>query len=520
MYKDYEGFHFEEISEYEILKLVKEIKISKSSAYRELSSRLFKDAFLILTKELAYLFNICIKSGVFPNEWGCAEVTPIPKVGDLHQVKNWRPISQIKLPGKLLERVIHRQLSLYFEDILDKNQHGFRSKRSTGTAIFDVLQELFNHWNDRCFTSCIFIDYSKAFDTIDHNILLEKLKIYGLDEISLKFLNSYLGNRHQRININTTTSSYSKLRCGVPQGSIIGPLLFIIYTNDIFLELEENEKMYMYADDTLLVNKGCDEETSVRNSQSCFNKIMTWCNLNKLTLNDNKTKHLCITNRKQTTTLKINSENNQLGNVDTYDYLGFAIDRKLTMNSHIDKIVKKVSFKLHTLTLMRRFLTTKTALLIYKVMIMPHFDYVDFVIDSSTQKGTDRIERLHKRAVRKIENTSDVENREQYDLLLNSYKLTSLYQRRNEHLLLLMYKHSRTNKDSLLLQRPKMELRSKNKVKFKQNFTDKTKVLNSPFYRGMYLWNQLPAHIQQIEEISVFKTNIRALITNGHLKCR
>ena len=278
--------------------------------------------------------------------------------------------------------------------------------------------------------------------------------------------------------------------------------------------------MYMYADDTLLVNKGCDEETSVRNSQSCFNKIMTWCNLNKLTLNDNKTKHLCITNRKQTTTLKINSENNQLGNVDTYDYLGFAIDRKLTMNSHIDKIVKKVSFKLHTLTLMRRFLTTKTALLIYKVMIMPHFDYVDFVIDSSTKKCTDRIERLHKRAVRKIENKSDVENREQYDLLLNSYKLTSLYQRRNEHLLLLMYKHSMTNKDSLLLQRPKMELRSKNKVKFKQNFTDKTKVLNSPFYREMYLWNQLPAHIQQKEEISVFKTNIRALIINGHLKCR
>ena len=93
---------------------------------------------MILTRELTYLYNICFQVGIFPAEWGCAEVTPIPKIGDLKQVKNWRPISQIKLPGKLLERIVHRQLSIFFEKILDKNQHGFRSRRSTGTAIFDV----------------------------------------------------------------------------------------------------------------------------------------------------------------------------------------------------------------------------------------------------------------------------------------------------------------------------------------------------------------------------------------------
>ena len=520
MYKQYEGFRFEEISEYEILKLVKDIKISKSSAYKELSSRLFKDAFTILIKEITYLFNICIQNGAFPTEWGRAEVTPIPKVGDLHYVKNWRPISQIKLPGKLLERVVHRQLSVYFEDILHNNQHGFRNKKSTGTAIFEVLRELFQNWNEKCYSSCIFIDYSKAFDTIDHNILLNKLKIYGLDANAQLFLKSYLDNRYQRININTIASNYSKLRCGVPQGSILGPLLFIIYTNDIFLEIEEKEKMYMYADDTLLMSKGYTEEIVIQNSQHCFNKVISWCKLNRLTLNEGKTKHLCITNKKHITTLKINAETNPLGNVDTYDYLGFCIDRKLNMNSHIDKIIKKVGFKLYTLTLMRRFLTLKTALLIYKVMIIPHFDYVDFVVDSATKKSTDRLERIHKRAVRKIENKSEYENKEEYDVLLHRYNLTTLYQRRTEHLLLFMYKNSKTNKDSLTIQRPKIELRSRNKVKFKQVLTDKTKVLNSPLYRGMYLWDQLPACIQNNENISIFKRNIQSMILSGAIKSR
>ena len=138
MNRDYPGFEFSEIADYETLKLIKDIKISKSSAYSALSSRLFKDAFFVLVRQLTYLFNRCITTGDFPFEWGLAEVTPIPKVGDLHKVKNWRPISQIKLPGKLLERVIHQQSSHYFENILNSNQHGFRSKKSTSAAIFDI----------------------------------------------------------------------------------------------------------------------------------------------------------------------------------------------------------------------------------------------------------------------------------------------------------------------------------------------------------------------------------------------
>ena len=193
-----ESFSFETTTEYEILKLVKDIKLSKSSAFPEISTRLFKDAFEILSLELVHLYNNCIQTGTFPTIWGYAEVSPIPKTGNLKLVENWRPISQIKLPGKLLERILHSQLTTFANNFLHKNQHGFRSNRSTSTTIFDVMQTLFQNWNENKYVSCVFIDYSRAFDTIDHDILLSKLKGYGLDDSAQKIMGSYLSHRCQR----------------------------------------------------------------------------------------------------------------------------------------------------------------------------------------------------------------------------------------------------------------------------------------------------------------------------------
>ena len=512
MFGDYDGLSFQSVTQYEVCKLIKEINISKSSAYTDISSRLLKDAFTVLIRELTHLFNTSIEYGIFPKDWGLAEVTPIPKSGDLSNVKNWRPISQIKLPGKLLERLIHTQLSIYFEKILNENQHGFRTCKSTGTALFDVLRDLFQNWNERKYSSCIFIDYSKAFDTIDYIILLKKLEIYGLDIKSLNFMKSYLFNRHQRINIRNDYSDYTKLRCGVPQGSILGPLLFIIYTNDLFLETLPEENIYMYADDTLSLNTGKTQLQAVQNSQQCFDKIITWCNLNRLTINKSKTKHLCVSRTKDLLNITILKDTEPLGNVDTYDYLGFTLDNHLTMLAYVDKIIKKINFKLYTMNIMRRYISERTALLVYKVMIMPHYDYVDFVIDSATKYKTNKLERLHKRAIRTIEYRLDMENRKTLDDLYSRYNLTSLYQRRVEHLLLFMYKISKDATKNIEFQRPKIELRSKNKVKFKFKFTNITKVQNSPFYRGTFLWDQLPNELQLEPKIHVFKNGVRALI--------
>ena len=173
------SFNFIWVQEVEIKRLVKEICITKSSAMEEINSRLLKDACEVLTFELTYIYNSCLQNGIFPRKWGISKVTPIPKTNtNSTKPADWRPIAQISLPGKLLEKIIHSQLSHYLDsnDILSMNQYGFRKGLSTNAAIFEVLKNLHQNWNDKLYSGCVFIDFSRAFDSIDHQILMEKLK--------------------------------------------------------------------------------------------------------------------------------------------------------------------------------------------------------------------------------------------------------------------------------------------------------------------------------------------------------
>ena len=187
------------------------------------------------------------------------------------------------------------------------------------------------------------------------------------------------------------------------------------------------------------------------------------------------------------------------------------------MTSHIDKNIKKVSYKIHTLNIIRRYISERTASLVYKAMIMPHFDYVDFVIDSALKNKTDRLERLHKRAIRTIEYEIVPERKRPVTEFYTRYNLTSLYQRRVGHLLFYMFKVGKQNIENLEMQRPKIELRSKNKVKFKNKFTNITKVQNSPFYRGVFLWDQLPIDLQGEAKLQTFKNGVRSLINQNKI---
>ena len=370
--------------------------------------------------------------------------------------------------------------------------------------------------NENNYVSCVFIDYSRAFDTIDHDILLSKLKGYGLDDLAQQMMKSYLAHRCQRTNFQGSKSLNKSLLYGVPQGSILGPLLFIIYTNDLFAHWASEKSLYMYADDTLIMSAGQTEQEAIEKSQERLNILTSWCCKNKLTINAKKTKHMCITNKKLLLTQHIQIDETDLANVENFEYLGIHIDNKLKMNLQVDKIFKKVSIKLHTFSIMRRFLTKETALLLYKVMILPHFDYVDFIADSATVESTEKIERLHKRAIRKVEFSQQYNQKGQYEKVLQNFGLTSLYQRRAEHLLTFIYKFKG---DIVRIdpQKPKIELRSKNKVKLKADFTSKVKVQNSPLYRGIFLWNQLPAETQLSTTLSEFKNNIRRHIDLGQL---
>ena len=504
-------FSFLWATEYEVKRLIKEIKITKSSAIEGLSTRLLKDAFEVLSFEITYLFNSCLQFGIFPLAWGLSMITPIPKTTCQSTDPNdWRPISQICLPGKLLEKIIHNQLYHYLEvnNILSENQYGFRKGLSTSTAIFDVLKNLHENWNDQNFSGCIFIDFARAFDTIDHQILAKKFDLYGLDTTSQKFLFEYMSCRKHNTTISGYKSSNAPVTYGTAQGSILGPLIFILYVNDIFAEINQDSSIFMYADDTLILCKSENINDVALKAKEALRKIIHWCEVNKLSINYKKTKYMVVKHTKVPIEPALTVGNVKISSVKQYEYLGMILDDNLLMNNYADAMWKKANAKIGILAKIRRFISDKTAARIYKTMIRPHMDYIDFVIDSSSADRVKKLDNLQRKALRRIEYCMVKENRMDYSTLQTKYNIEDLKLRRNRNLLKIIHAKSSSLK-SMDSESHRIELRSNTKVKIKMDFTAKTRVFNSPLYRGVRLWNSLPANLQTEKDKNTFKKKLR-----------
>ena len=216
------------VNDEETLSFCKLININKSSAMENLSSRIFKLAFITLITQFTYIINLTFVQSCIPLKWKIATVTPLFKTGDTFKCNNYRPISQLPLPGKIIEKIVHKRMSEFFEsnNILNKNQGGFRKNQSTTNTTSKFLDKIYNSINDKKLSIATYIDFSKAFDTVPHDILLKKLKLYGIRNHNLSWIQNYLENRKQRTVFNNNTSELLDITVGVPQGSVLGPLLF------------------------------------------------------------------------------------------------------------------------------------------------------------------------------------------------------------------------------------------------------------------------------------------------------
>ena len=223
----------------------------------------------------------------------------------------------------------------------------FAKGKSTALAIFDVLKDLYENWNEKMYSGCIYVNFSKAFETIDHEILLKKSQLYGFDNHSQNCLHNYITTRTQTTTEGEYVSERKSVRCGTAQGSILGPLIYIIYyVNDVLGLLGRENNLYLYADDMLIMASHKNVELMLCELQNRLDKICVWCRQNKLTINEVKTKYMIVSNVKVDPISTISIGGKKLGRVTQYEYLDMIIHEKLLMDVQIESMYQKANKKL------------------------------------------------------------------------------------------------------------------------------------------------------------------------------
>ena len=323
-------FEFHQITESDVAEAINRLSSSPSCSLDQITALMLKEAKTELLPILSHLFNLSISKRTFPEAWKISKVTPLFKAGRMDSSENYRPISIIATIGKVLERLVHSQCTAYLKqyDLLNENQFGFREKHSTGTCLVDFLHSIYEEVDKGGSVGTIYLDLSKAFDSVDHQILSLKLRSLGFRLSSICWFESYLNNHTQCTKVNDTLSKPMINECGVPQGSILGPLLFICYVNDMPYHLTHS-RAFLYADDAAIIVKNPSVDLITERLQCDLNKLKRWFDANKLCLNIKKTKSMLLSSNrsaKRDRECELKIDNANIESVNSFKYLGVHID--------------------------------------------------------------------------------------------------------------------------------------------------------------------------------------------------
>ena len=407
------NFKFKYVNEKEIYDELKNLKRKKAQGLDDFPPGLLKDAASLIAKPLTYVINMSLSEGVIPTEWKAAKVTPLYKSGPRTELENYRPISVLPTLSKILERIVHRQLLTYLESnrLLVNYQFGFRRKMSTEFAVTFLTDYIRKKADSGNLTGVLYIDLSKAFDTISHSLLLNKLPSYGITDRELGWFTDYLFLRKQSVEVNGTLSNAYPVYTGVPQGSILGPLLFLLHMNDIGRCLKHSS-IITYADDTVLFTSSKCVHDIERRLNEDINSVHRWLNENELILNLKKGKtesmlfgtgkKLSLLGGKQ---LEIHVDGKLINSTTTYKYLGVHLDPTLTLATHFDKTCKKAASRVNMMRKIRNSLTSNAAEALYRTMVLPIFTYCGTLSLGLPDSRLKRIRRIENRGKNVIAST-------------------------------------------------------------------------------------------------------------------
>ena len=409
-YKDYmkkincaNSFYLSPTDEFEIEKFFDTLDSNKSTGPNSLPVFILKIMKPFFSKWLCKIINLSLEVFIFPDLLKVAKVTPIHKKDSKLNHENYRPISLLSVLSKIFEKIIYKRMYSFLtkNKLIYERQYGFRSNYSTNYALANLTERIKSSLDTKDYVCGIFVDLEKAFDTVNHQILCEKLNHYGFRGGTNMLIKSYLENRKQFVSINGFESETKTITCGVPQGSSLGPLLFLIYINDFHLCLDKTDAGH-FADDTFIMYASKNIKTIETVINYELKLISKWMKLNKLSLNTDKTKLIVFRTKKKpfdTNNLSIKFNGKKLTPVDYVKYLGMFIDKHLSWDFHISQLSRKLSRANGILAKLRHNAPITTCLQVYYAIFYSHLMYGCAIWGLSSEKNLNIIRILQKKVL-------------------------------------------------------------------------------------------------------------------------
>ena len=510
-------FDFNLVTENYVLEQIQSLSNNKATGVDNMCVKLLKLSSCVIVAPLTYLINVSLESGIFPTNWKSARICPIFKGGNNSEACNYRPISILPILSKIIERAVFDQLYPHIDShsMLHDAQSGFRPHFSTASALINVTDDWLNAIDKGHYVGIVLLDLQKAFDTVNHAVLIRKLYNYGMSTSVIKWFESYLYDRRHITIINGIKSNERQVTCGIPQGSILGPLLFILYINDLPKHVS-NVKVSMYADDTALYYNSNDINDIVVKMNRDLKNVRKWLVRNKLSLNVKKTEFMIVgsnhkLSRIANVDINIHIDGEKIQRVNECKHLGVIIDDKLTWSKHITHVTKKIAPGLFYLRKSKNVIPSNMQSLLYNALIAPHFNYCNVVWGNCNKTLQNKLQVLQNRAAKIIKGvdryTSSTET-------LNDLQWNNLSIKQYHNEAIMMYKAVNNLLPTYICSRFKEKevqynLRNNNVLVIDKPNTEYKK--RSFTYRGASLWNTLNDNVKSAINLASFKKQLQSI---------
>ena len=508
-------FSFSHVSPDVIFNCIKNMDATKSNS-GNIPTKILKLSNHVIYIPLTNSVNESLTNCCFPNELKFANVSPVHKDGDHLSKKNYRPISVLPNISKVFERILFDQITSFTEKFLSPKLCGFRKGYSTQHALFNLLQNWQKCLDKSGVVGTLLMDLSKAYDCLPHDLLIAKLAAYGFNMDSLKLLYSYLSKRYQRVRIGSSFSELLEVILGLPQGSILGPILFNIFINDLIFVVLETE-VCNFADDTTLY--ACENSLDVvlYKLMKDTNRVTDWFKVNSMVVNPAKfqlmilgTESMCI---KEGIYIDIDKtciriDNMSVQNKMEVKLLGVIIDKKLNFVTHIQSICSKANKRVNALLRIRRYISLEQARLLADAFILSAFRYCVLIWMFCDKASNNLIDNVHKRTLRTVHMLFNHNLRD----LLSIHNTETVHVKNIQTLMCEVYKSLHHENPSFM-----WSLFTEKTIPYQLRNSDllclpatKTRRygLNSLSFRAAILWNSLPPHLKKSESIKSFRSLI------------